>query len=273
MHKQVATLILNRNLPEITNKLYEHIQYFDSESTDIYVIEAGSNIGNLSKYKTWHVNTNEVMEKGLRYSRGFNFALFQLLKEGKFKKYDYFFLLTNDTVFQKDKTIEPLLKIFDKHKRLGLLSPCNKEWGELKLFGNHDTKYFWFIHNTAYLLRREFIEAIYNPTSLNYFLFDGDNFRGYGSENEIIAKGYCNDWASAITKKVSASENQKHLIEKSDLIGTDPYEVNLKLYVEEGLSWMKRKYGFSSHWDMQQYSKSTYDRFFYMHPELKSFII
>ena len=31
------------------------------------------------------------------------------------------------------------------------------------------------------------------PDAMN-FLFDGSNFRGYGSENELIAKAYANDW-------------------------------------------------------------------------------
>ena len=40
--KKVATIILNRNLPEVTDKLCEHIKFYDGELTDIYVVEAGS---------------------------------------------------------------------------------------------------------------------------------------------------------------------------------------------------------------------------------------
>ena len=40
--KPVATIILNRNLPEITDKLYKHLKKFDGKETDIYVIESGS---------------------------------------------------------------------------------------------------------------------------------------------------------------------------------------------------------------------------------------
>ncbi len=31
------------------------------------------------------------------------------------------------------------------------------------------------------------------------FLFDGNNFRGYFSESELIAKAYANNWAASIT--------------------------------------------------------------------------
>ena len=98
------------------------------------------------------------------------------------------------------------------------------------------------------------------------FLFDGNNFRGYGLEHEIVAKGYINNWASAITKKVTFSKNENFLLNQSDLIKTDPFDQSLKLYVEEGQKWMLKKYGFRSHWDMQEYSRSFYDLFFKSNP-------
>jgi hypothetical protein len=198
-----------------------------------------------------------------------NFGLSELWKSNHFQLYDAFFLLTNDTEFEAKKTIKPLLDIMDSQPKLGILSPCSKRWGERFLLGSEPTKYFWFIHNNAYLLRREFIEDVFNIEQPNAqeFLFDGSNFRGYGAESEIIAKAYANDWAAAITSSVWASENESHLIEKSDLIKTEAYEENVKLYVKEGMFWMRRKYGFNSHWSMQQYVKSFYDKFFEFNPE------
>jgi hypothetical protein len=34
---------------------------------------------------------------------------------------------------------------------------------------------------------------------------------------------------------------------------------------------MRRKYGFNSHWSMQQYVKTFYDKFFEFHPEYTRF--
>ena len=99
--KRVATIILNRNLPEVTDNLYEHIQSFDNDYTDIYVLEAGSDKDNLSQYTTWYEDSEEVMSKGLRYPRGMNYALSCLFEEEKFNSYDAFFLLTNDTELEK----------------------------------------------------------------------------------------------------------------------------------------------------------------------------
>jgi hypothetical protein len=58
------------------------------------------------------------------------------------------------------------------------------------------------------------------------------------------------------------------LLNKNDLIKTEPYEMNMKLFLEEGSKWLKRKYGFNSHWSMQKYVKLFYDSFFDYHPEL-----
>ena len=67
--KRVATVIINRNLPEITDNLYEHINKYDGELTDIFVLEAGSDSSSLSKYTTWHANWPQAIQNGLRYCR------------------------------------------------------------------------------------------------------------------------------------------------------------------------------------------------------------
>ena len=106
-----------------------------------------------------------------------------------------------------------------------------KNGGRKKLLKKENTKYFWFIHNNAILLRRKFIESvmeIYEPNYKN-FLFDGSNFRGYLSESELIAKAYANDW-SAITTRVFAEENQSYLLEKSDLIKTEGFEITKVIF-------------------------------------------
>ncbi len=273
--KRVATLILNRNLPEPTDHLVEHIVKYDGDLTDVFVIEAGSDKNKLSRYCAWYADWPEAIQHGLRYSRGMNYGLSRLWESGSFTKYDYYFLLTNDTEFQDVKTLSLLIDILEKHSRIGILSPCSRRWGEKLLLEIQPTKYFWFIHNTAYLLRREFVETICNVESPDYmhFLFDGDNFRGYGSESELIAKAYANDWAAAITREVWAEENESHLLNHSDIIKTESYDENLKLYIEEGRRWMKYKYGFNSRWCMQQYVKSFYDRFFEFHPEFEKYRI
>ena len=273
--KKICTIILNRNLPEPTNSLYEHLIRYDNKYNDTYVIEAGSDEDKLSKYCTWFVNTPEVIKNGLRYGRGMNYALLELFKGKNWEKYDAFFLLTNDTELYPIETIKTLQNVLEEHPKVGILSPASRDWGEVNLLKDSKTKYFWFIHNNALLLRREFIESIMEKDNPNYlnFLFDGNNFRGYLIESEIIAKAYANDWAAAITTKVFAEENETYLLEKSDLIRTDDFFENRRLYLEEGEIWIKRKYGFNSRWTMNQYVKFFYDQFFLYNPYLEKYKI
>jgi hypothetical protein len=273
--KRVATIVLNRNLPETTDKLCQHMERYDSEFTDVFVVEAGSDADRLSKHTTWHANWPEAKTHGLRYCRGMNYGLSQLWNTGTFQNYDAFFLLTNDTELRDRPSVEPLMEQLDAHPHVGILSPCGGNWGERLLLNKQPTRYFWFIHNTAYLLRRTFIESVCNresPDAMN-FLFDGNNFRGYASESELIAKAYANDWAAAITADVWASENESHLLTQAKSIKTEGYDANLALYLDEGQRWMRNKYGFNSRWSMQQYVKSFYDSFFAFHPECEPYRI
>ena len=187
-----------------------------------------------------------------------NYGLSRLWREGRFKGCNAFFLLTNDTEFEVAPTVAPLLSVLDEHPHVGILSPCARRWGEKLLLKQQSTRYFWFIHNNALMLRRQFMENICDEDAAETsdgagFLFDGNNFRGYGSESELIAKAYANDWGAAITTRVLAEENESHLLDKADLIKTEGRSENLRLYVAEGQAWMRRKYGFNSRWSMQQY--------------------
>lgn len=263
MNKKTATIILNRNLPDVTDNLVNHINKYDGELTDIFVIEAGSDDNNLSKNMTWHINDEFTKAHGLRYPRGLNLAIKKLYEENKLNNYDSIFFITNDTILQNQKTIEPLRRSLIDHDKIGILSPCAKDWGEKIILKNEKIKYFWFIHSHAYFIRKNFIDDLctYDDNYIN-LLFDGNNFRGWGLETELIAKGYANNWASAITNEVIIEENNSLLIEKSDLIKTEKFDENLKLYVNEGKKWMRNKYGFKSKWDMIFYAKSFYNDFF-----------
>jgi hypothetical protein len=273
---KTATIILNRNLPKETNLLVEHLKKFDIDHTDIFVVEAGSDNDKLSKYCTWHVNSPNVMVNGLRYARGMNYGLLQLWKDGKWDKYDSFFLLTNDTTFpKKQSTVRILREIMIKNSRVGIVSPCSNRWGERSLIGKNSIKYFWFIHNNAYFFRKTMFDQLINSDEPYYknFIFDGTNFRGYLSEIEIIAKAYANDWAAAITTQIMAEEDETLLAKKNKLIKTESYEENIDLYIDEGLKWAKKKYGFNNRWQMIQYSRLFYEKFFEYFPEEKKYKI
>ena len=146
--------------------------------------------------------------------------------------------------------------------------------GENKFLRKNSIKFSWYIHNHAYLLNKEFLLNIINPTSgYKKFLYDGSNFRGYGLESELIAKSYANNFAAAITNQVYLEENENYLLKYNDLIKTESYSKNLQLSYKEGLKWMRKKYGFNNKWLLQNYVKLFYDNFFVNYPEYEKYKI
>ncbi len=270
--KKLAIIILNRNLPKVTDKLFNKLKKSNKE-TDIYILESGSNKKLLAKNYTWHANWSGAKKEGLRFSRGMNYALIKLIKENKFKLYDYFLLMTNDTEFENYSIKSRIEKIYNEHEKLGVLSPCSKNWGEINYLKDDRLKYFWYIQNSALIIKRDLIEKISDFSKLDYidFLFDGNNFRGFGLEIELITKAYINDYCSAITKDMIVFENESYLKKDFKIIKTDSYEKNKNEYEIEGKKWMKKKYGFNSKWSMHMYAKLFYDKFFEHNPELEKY--
>lgn len=268
--KKTATIILNRNLPEVTGSLYDRFCKYDSDETDIYIIESGSSKERLSKSYTWWANWDESLQHGLRFPRGFNYALCELLKEEKYYNYEYFFFVCNDTKFEDKPVVKTLREEIEKHPRVGIISPCSHTWGEKELIGRDNTKYFWYVQFQACLIRRDFIESIreFEEPSYMNFLFDGENFRGYESDIELVLKGYANDWATAITTKSFITEDVDILKTKADLIKTETFDDNLIKTISEGKRWLRRKYGFNSRWTIQLYAKFFYEKYFEYFPDL-----
>ncbi|NQW09050.1 MAG: hypothetical protein HQ481_04100 [Alphaproteobacteria bacterium] len=265
----VATIILNRNLPEQTDALYERFADQNNGETDLYVVESGSRQDKISKYCSFWANWDEAVRDGLRYPRGFNYGLEQILHSGKFYDYQYYFLVCNDIRFT-DPLIPVLLEEMKRHPKVGILSPVGRDWAERSLIGERGLKYCWHINHIAWFLRREFIESIMARRDVNFmnFLYDGLNFRGYCADLELVIKGYVNEFATAVTTSVEIDEDVDILREKSDLIQTDTYNVNRRRVLSEGLEWMFHKYGFSSQLQMQHYARTFFDRFFHLYPDL-----
>lgn len=271
---RVATIILNRNLPEAADHLVSVFRRYDCGNNDVYVVESGSDHDKLSRNCTWWADWPEAIRDGLRYPRGFNFGLAQLVRTGKFQDYDYFLLCCNDLEFD-GPMVSVLVEEMRTHPKVGIMTPCGVNWAERDLIGPDATRYAAHGNLIAWMLRRSFVEAIMErqtPDFMN-FIFDGNNFRGYYAEQEIIIKGYINEFATAITTKCLVRERTELLKSKFDLIRTDRYEISQRLLFEEGREWMRRKYGFSTRYQMNQYAYMFFDQFFHLNPHLAPYKI
>ncbi len=265
-----ACIILNRNVKKPTEKLYK---YFKSLNFDTFVIEAGSDKKNIGNYKYWHLKSKTVKKKGLRFCQGFNYGLWKLYKEDKLKKYDLIYLVTNDVVIKNKFNPRKINDTFKKIPRLSILTPCSKDWPEYDIIKKNGLKFYWYLHNTTLILRKNFILDLcnFNKNSYKNFLYDGDNFRGYFADIELVMKGYINNWASGITNELLIEENEDILKNNFKRIKTDSYEKNLKIYLSTGKFWMKKKYGFKNKWQFQKNCKFWYDHFFRFNYEYKKY--
>jgi hypothetical protein len=256
---RVATIILNRNLPAVTDELVDRVRQFDAGSNDVYVVESGSEQDRLSQHHTAWANWDDAMLRGLRFPRGFNFGLLDLLRKGRFWDYDYFLLMRNSVEFD-GPLVSLLTAEMERHPQACIVSPCAESWDERELLGENRTMYVWHVNHLIWLVRRSFVEVIMEraePTHMN-LLYDGTNFRGHYADTELTTRALFREKTDLLRKY-------------SDLMKTEPYGVNERLIFDEGREWMRRKYGFTSRIQMQEYARLFYTRFFDLNSHLTKY--
>jgi hypothetical protein len=268
MRRRVAIVILSRNLPHAVDRLVSTFRRYDLEETDIYVVEAGTDRDKLSEHHTTWASWDEAMREGLRPARGFNLGVMELIRSGRLQDYDFLFLV-RATVQLDGPVVTRLLDQMEQHPQVGIISPCGETWPEQDLVGPDSLRYVWHINHHAWMLRRCFVDLIIDHQGTDHGpIFDGSNFRSYGTDTELIVKGYINDYATALSTACLLREDQELLKTRADLIRTDPYDINARKVFDEGFQWMRRKYGFTTRLQFQEYARLWYDRFFVLHPSL-----
>ena len=275
--KKCCTILLQRNLPEVTNKIGDEILQNNDNLTDFYVVESGSDDDRLSKFteNTFHANWDEARENGLRTGRGFNFGLTELKKIGK--EYEYYFLVTGDTVFEQKNCVEILLKEMESNPKMGIISPLSRKWGNefSHLWDKNRTQSVALIPHVAWMFRSELIDIISEDFSSKDFmgyLYDGTNFRCYDADTEILVKSYLYDFFPAITSKVYIKEDELLTDRNFKVMKTENRETHKKLMWDEGMAWLKRKYNFDGKQQMRQLLHQSRHLFFNRNPNLRSMI-
>lgn len=264
--RPVATLILNRNLPEVTDALVEHFQAHDGTVTDIYVIESGSLPERRSRYSSFVADWPDAMEHGLRFPRGFNFGLIEL---NKLRQYEYYFLVCQDALFPGRSTLGPMVDVMRELPLTGILSPASPHWGETESIPEGETRYFWFVNHVAWLFRGDLIRELSagRAGTPEDYLYDGSNFRGYCTDIELVARTYVADRGVAITRRATFEEDVDLTERMAEEMRTDHRSEHRPAMLEEGMAWMRRKYGFTSRWQWITYVKAFYEEFFENHPD------
>jgi GT2 family glycosyltransferase len=84
---KTAAIILNHNLPDYTDMLYESLKPYERNDYDLFVLDNGSKPEGTSKHTTFKLDTNVYFGGGLN-------AAMQFVKENK--EYDSLLFLSND---------------------------------------------------------------------------------------------------------------------------------------------------------------------------------
>lgn len=267
--KMIDVIILNRNLGEVCDRLVENLGNFLEADDQIIVVDSGSEEHLKSRFTSIGLSDELTRKQGLRFGRGMNLGLkFRRDNEGK---NPWVLLLPVDIeIIAWD--LHKFLQKLPLHHNIGVIKPASQDSEYLRLLGDDEYRYGWNFEEGAWLVSADFIDFCFRtfPDSL---FFDESNFRGYLTNLELAFRAYINGYSVGITKSLVVFENESYLIEKADLIRTEPIEENNRLLIEEGLTWLRRKYQIQGDWEFAQLVRITFDQFMRENPHLSEKVI
>ncbi len=166
--KKTIVIILNHNLPELTDNLFESLDKYQGDEYDLVVMDNGSNKDLKSKYTTIHLKKNYFWGGAL------NVAYKYLLER---PVYDSLLFLNNDIELNSEIFVKTLRKeLFNNN--LAIVSPCisgkPNPWKQMQNWGCKSTRVVKWIDNQAPLFHRKIIESIKQ--------FDETLIYGWGQE-------------------------------------------------------------------------------------------
>ena len=152
---KVLVSILNFNLPDYTDAVYEMLNPYRGGLYDIMVMDNGSAEGGKSQYTTHETGKN------CYFGGGLNLA-FQEMLNGN---YDYLLHLNNDIILNGPKFVDALVRVGEAG--FSMVSPCiihpeqeQNYWPVMHNWGQRNPRPVKWIDFTAPLIHRRVIEKI-----------------------------------------------------------------------------------------------------------------
>ncbi|MFZ4520874.1 MAG: glycosyltransferase family 2 protein [Bacteroidales bacterium] len=169
---KTLVLILNHNLPEYTNWLYNALKEFQDETYDTMVMDNGS------KPELMPATVHIRFEKNLYWGGALNEAFKLVLKDNQ---YDSLLFLNNDIEVTAETFVRSLRnELFGGD--FAVVSPSlagrGQPWKQMQNWGNGATREVVWADNQAPLYHRKLIEAIGQ--------FDEELYYGWGQELVIF---------------------------------------------------------------------------------------
>lgn len=262
MSKQVAALILNRNLGSVCDNLRDSL--ISQNIDEIYVVDCSTTTDLRSKNATLVVDDEDTKIHGLRISRGFNLGIQHVLDQSE---REWILCLPVDTEIVRLE-LGTLFESLREFPKVVAVCPLEIDHPYTGMMNDNNIAIVWNIPEGPILLKRDYLEKFLIDGSVH--LFDNENFRGYLSFVELAVKVYGNDLALAVSTDLIIREREDYLLSLSELIQTEPYKENRNLWITEGMSWLLRKYGFRDRWSLENIARILHNDFLQRNPNYKS---
>lgn len=160
---KTLVIILNHNLPELTDSLYHELKQFEGDHYDLMIMDNGSRIKYRSQY------TSLFLEENIFWGGALNVAFQIILDE---PGYDSLLFLNNDIELNGNGFVDKLRDIIF-NQDYAILSPClagaPQPFRQMQCWGNQEVRTVKWIDMMAPIFRRDVIELIGQFDSrLNY---------------------------------------------------------------------------------------------------------
>ncbi|WP_013630452.1 glycosyltransferase family 2 protein [Rubinisphaera brasiliensis] len=157
----VAVIVMNRDRPDLTNRVVEQIQQQGNRpeiEKDLYVIEAGSRVPEgCSKYMTHRFRDRRYRGRYYAFNRGLTWA------RGR-KDYDFYWFVVNDIEFTPEEDcLSKLIACMHDEPSMGLIGPCEldaKDYRGAAPESGRNWHKAATVHGLAHLIRGEVIHTV-----------------------------------------------------------------------------------------------------------------
>ncbi|CAB4335794.1 unannotated protein [freshwater metagenome] len=261
MPTEIDVLILNRNLKSVTEKLVEALETLPRVSL-CGVIDSGSRDAEISSHTVVRDSSDFAILHGLRPNKGYDLGIKWWLQAEK--KSEWLLLLPNDSELVNFESAE-LLDELEKFPLVVGVVPLSQGNPYTELLDPSRIGLVWNTHEGPLLLRRSFLEERFSRQG---YLLDPMNYRGYLSFLELALQVYANNRALVVTDLISFRENQTHVFNSYQLIGTEAHSENLRLLVSEGETWLASKYGVEDRWTFEMIVRLVFEEFIKVNPDI-----
>lgn len=265
----IDAVILNRNLGEVCDSLTSDLERLLGSESQLVVVDCSTEPHLASRRTTVAVTSEHAIKFGLRFGRGMNIGINYLLESGRASP--WIMLLPVDTeIVHMD--VDLLLGELATVPRLVAAKPLPEGSAYNDFLEERTLGLGWNFEEGPWLVRTDFVRDQISMSGRRQF-FDSDNFRGFLTSLELALRAYANGNCVGITKHLILRENQEYLIEKADLLKTEPLKENLRLFLEEGEEWLRKKYQIYDSWDFAQIVRLLFEQFLIENPMYRKMAI